>query len=115
MLTQTFLSNASEYPNLSWKLLDEWIHVEAPVDVFCDLNRAGSISVTSLEDARVKTSEARLTCDYDPSTPQPTSEEDEDQGVDWLADGAWFDSTYVQGENGEGVKGRDGDGHYALF
>lgn len=62
--------------------------------MLCDLCVADVISEAVLEDARVKSCLAWLACDYDPDTPQP-GEEDEDEGIDRLEDDAWYDSVYT--------------------
>lgn len=76
-----------------------------------ELNKVFSISEATLMEARVKSHEARLTCDYNPPMPQPDSEEDKEEGMDRLAYSAWYHSSYGRGNDGEDVGGRASNGH----
>lgn len=76
-----------------------------------ELNRTDFFFETAIEEARVKARETRLACGYNPATPQTDTEEDDEGGVDQLADSAWYDSAYGRCEEEEDGGDQDGDGH----
>lgn len=59
-----------------------------------ELNKIGFVFKTTIEEDRAKAREARLACDYDSATRQPDSKERDEEGVDQLANNAWYDVAY---------------------
>lgn len=111
LLARPSSSTTSGFPNVPYKLYEEWIHVEAQLDVFHELHTTCSISGVAFEDTRVKARKARLACGYDPTMPRPGEEnENKEDTMDRLEEDGWYDSIYPQGEDDEDAGSRDGDG-----
>lgn len=58
------------------------------------MGQTGFIFETTMEEVLVKAHEAWLACGYDPDTPQPDVEDDDEGVFPDLEDSTWCDSTY---------------------
>jgi len=90
---------------------EEWILIEARVEVVCDLSWTSFVFETTMEEARVEARESRLACSYDPAIPLPNAKDDDEGGIDQLEDSAWCDSAYNWDRDGEDYGDQGGDGH----
>lgn len=82
LLERPSTSHASESPAITRRQYEEWILTEARVEVVRELGQTGFVFETAMEEARVKVRKARLACVYEPATPQPDAEDDDEVGVD---------------------------------
>lgn len=111
LLKRHSTSHASEFPDIPRGNYEDQIFAKARLEVIPELNNMEFVFDTVIEKARVKASETRLACDYDPATPQPNSEEGNQGSVDQLADSAQYDSAYGRGREGEDIGNMGGDDH----
>lgn len=104
-------SRAFEFQPIPWEQYEEWILVEAQVEVIWDLGQTGFVYETTLEEARIKARDARLSCGYNPDTPQHDSEGDGEEDLPDLEDSASCDSAF--GRDHDEAGGRDqGEGRF---
>lgn len=88
LLERPSTSYAYEFPAIPREQYDEWILAEARIEVVRELGQTSFVFKTSLEEARAKAHGAQLACSYDPDTPQPDVEDDEEGGFPNLEDSA---------------------------
>lgn len=105
LLKRPSISHAFEFPAIHRKQYEEWIITEARVEVARVMGQASFVFETTMEEARAKAHDARLAYGYDPDTPQPDVQDNDEGGFPELEDSAWCHFAYNRGGDEEG----DGD------
>lgn len=106
LLSQPSSSHAFAFPDVPQNLYEKWIHVEAQLDIIKNLMIAGKVLEAEFEDVRTKAGAARITCGYDPSTPEAG---DGKEYVDGIKQGAWYEDEYADGDGRDDVIGLGGE------
>ncbi|XP_070025859.1 nuclear matrix constituent protein 1-like [Nicotiana sylvestris] len=94
---QPSTTHASADPVVSRELYEMWVHVEARLDVYKSLQANGKVFEVELRDVRVKACATRMSCGYDPDTPDRDNIDDD--GADGLASDSWYNEEYAMGDD----------------